>query len=116
MYASAKVQIKLLTVALKPNNIVHKAASSFVTYRSKKLPARMPPRGCSCQWLPLTANGHFSVPQEMYQWKSWNVREHETGSFVNCPAKKSYQKKQHDARDGHKIRHILVMITKYLGH
>ena len=34
-----------------------------------------PPRGRSCWRLPLTANGHFSVPQELYQSKSWNGRE-----------------------------------------
>ena len=37
----------------------------------KKLQARMPPRGHSCQQLPLKANGHFSLPQELYHLKSW---------------------------------------------
>ena len=41
----------------------------------KKLLAGTSPRGGSCQQLPLTANGHFSVPQELYQLKSWNGRE-----------------------------------------
>ena len=40
-----------------------------------KLLARTPPRGHSCRWLPWTANGRFSVPQELYQSKSWNFRE-----------------------------------------
>ena len=26
-------------------------------------------RDCSCQQLPFTANGHFSIPQELYQAK-----------------------------------------------
>ena len=41
----------------------------------KKLLAGMPPRGGSCWWLPLTANGHFCVPQELYQSTSWKGRE-----------------------------------------
>ena len=38
---------------------------------------RPPPRSepGSCRRLPLTANGHFCVPQELYQLKSWNGRE-----------------------------------------
>ena len=50
----------------------------------------MPPRGHSCQGLPLTANGHFSVPQELYQSKSWNDRNRETAGFVNSAVKQSY--------------------------
>ena len=38
-------------------------------------PYRMTSGGCSCQWLPLTANGHFPVPQEFYQANQWNGRE-----------------------------------------
>ena len=38
-------------------------------------PYRTTSGGCSCQRLPLTANGHFSVPQELYQSNQWNGRE-----------------------------------------
>ena len=55
---------------------IHKAAGSLVTGCSQKTTGQnAPPPGHSCQQLPLTANGHFSVPQELYQWKSWNGRE-----------------------------------------
>ena len=54
---------------------IHKAVGSLVTGRSQKPPGGTPSRDGSCQWLPLTANGHFCVPQELYQFKSWNGRE-----------------------------------------
>ena len=57
---------------------LNREASSFVnsavTALFTKPPYGLPPYrttsgGRSCQWLPLTANGHFSVPQELYQAK-----------------------------------------------
>ena len=44
------------------------------------LPYGLPPYrttsgGHSCRWLPLTANGHFSVLQELYQANQWSGRE-----------------------------------------
>ena len=44
------------------------------------LPYRTVSVDCSCQRLPFTANGHFSVPQELYQAKPGS---HEAGGFVN---------------------------------
>ena len=44
------------------------------------LPARMLSRDHFCQWLPFTADGHFSVPLEWYQSKPGS---HEDGSYVN---------------------------------
>ena len=38
-------------------------------------PYRTTSGGHSCWQLPLTANGHFSVPQELYQANQWNNRE-----------------------------------------
>ena len=57
------------------NSAIHKATGSLVTAVPEKLLAGTPPTGGSCWQLPLTANGHFCVPHELYQLKSWNGPE-----------------------------------------
>ena len=51
--------------------------------KNRRLECPPPPQGLSCWQLPLTANGHFSVPQELYQSKSWNGW---CKVFINPPA------------------------------
>ena len=54
--------------------------NSTVIALCTKLPARMLSRDHSCQWLPFTADGHFSVSLEWYQSKPGS---HEDSSYVN---------------------------------
>ena len=59
-------------VSMITYSAIHKAASSLVTGCSQKAAHKNAPRGCSRQQLPFIANGQFSIPQELYQSKSWN--------------------------------------------
>ena len=73
---------------LGPGDDKHNDSYNFTVLFTKPpdcmLLDRMLCRDHSCHWLPFTANGNFSVPQELYQAKAGS---HEAGGFMNSSVK-----------------------------